>query len=179
MKTVIYTPAPTLAHDAMMAAKYSSTTNINGYMERAIVWNLCRYMAANGWHVNVVDDGDDNIAVEDAKAAMELIFNLDQAWIGFKKDEAMHEAFLVLGNGEDIVSDWNYSNTDDFNDIIRMFNTEEVVKALLTEAKPLPMAAAADALLQAIDQQMPKENEADQEWLRRNKGNIERLKAWK
>ena len=82
------TKAPALDHDAMMAQRFGTKVSPRGALERAIVWNLCAHMAANGWEPRRVNDGEDVHKVADAKAAMELIFDLDEAWLHFAKGRA-------------------------------------------------------------------------------------------
>lgn len=128
------TPAPRLEHDAMMKRQFNSQVSTNGYIERAIVWNLCAHLQANGWHVSDINDGDDITQVDNAQHAMELIFNLDEAWLFFRKGRDDHAVYLVLGNGEDIISDWNYATNDPdrFNAAMEAFDASNVAPALLT-----------------------------------------------
>jgi len=60
---------------------------------------------------------------------MELIFNLDDAWVGFKQESApaVHYVRLVMGNDTDVVSDWNYKqgDPDGFSATMEKFDAEE------------------------------------------------------
>lgn len=67
---------------------------------------------------------------------MELIFNLDEVSLRFipvscsqlkSKAEYEHGVLLVLGNGCDIVSDWNYTegDPDGFSAAMDKFNAED------------------------------------------------------
>lgn len=120
---------PALKHDAMMAACFGSTVSPNGRLERCIVANLIAHLAKHQWHPHSVFDGDDEIMVHSGKAAMELIFNLDEASVRFWKESRTHwhGILLVLGNGIDIVSDWNYSegDADGFNAAMDLFDAEQ------------------------------------------------------
>jgi len=59
MCNVAITPAPALDHDAMMLKRFNSKVSANGHLERAIVWNLCAHLAAAGFAVVSIDDGED------------------------------------------------------------------------------------------------------------------------
>jgi len=82
--------------------------------ERRIVWNLFNHLLVNGlWKVYRVWDGDEYVKVDSSKAAMEIIFNLDDAVVYMKSPSgATHSISLVLGNDMDIVSDWSYTDGD-------------------------------------------------------------------
>ena len=77
--------------------------NADHLIERQIVWALLHAMAAT--HPDrtlLVFDGEENVACGDAQAAMEVIFNLDTAWLRMGRDWVM----LIMGNGIDIISDY-------------------------------------------------------------------------
>ena len=81
--------------------------------ERRIVWNLIRFLEREGHEVVLVDDGEERTAVKDAKAALELISNVDESHIFFRSPIGNnHWVFLVGGNGEDIISDYSYTEGD-------------------------------------------------------------------
>jgi hypothetical protein len=104
---------PVLAHDVMMQKEFGTVVSTNGKLERRIVWALCQNLKARGWSVHTVWDGEELTRVSTPKEAMELIFNLDEASLRFTKDgKKLHGVLLILGNGEDIISDWNYSVAD-------------------------------------------------------------------
>jgi hypothetical protein len=97
--------------------------------ERRIVWNLIKYLAESGWNVVKVYDGDEYTKTPDPKSALEVIFNLDDAQVGFKQESITsrtHYVKLVLGNDLDIISDWNYTlgDPDDFNVVMSKFDAE-------------------------------------------------------
>lgn len=120
---------PALDHDAMMLARFGHTVNANGRLERRIVAALCAHMGAAGWTPCGVYDGDDRTAVTDTRSAMELLFNLDDAHLFFRKGGNEHWVRLVFGNGTDLVSDWSYSkgDRDGFNASIDSFDSEVYV----------------------------------------------------
>lgn len=126
-KNITIIQAPALDHDAMMLKKWNQKVSPNGKLERRIVANLIAHMEANGWKVQGVHDGDDFTECADMKAAMELIFDLDDAGLYFEKDDAEHRVLLVLGNGIDIITDWGYTegDADGFNAAMKEFDAED------------------------------------------------------
>lgn len=130
-----FTAPPVLDHDTMMRQKFGSKVSPNGMLERAIVWNLLGHMESRGWRVTKVDDGFATTEVADAKAAMELIFNLDEAYVWLTNARGIrHYVLLVMGNGDLIISDYSYrlADADGFVDAMEAFDADEVAPALLT-----------------------------------------------
>lgn len=118
--------APSLAIDVLLYS--GGKVPANGKLERRIVANLLAFMASKGWIVSEVYDGDDLTAIPDAIAAMELIFDLDEASVRFRNQVGNeHYALLVLGNGIDIITDWNYAagDVDGFNAAMNAFDAED------------------------------------------------------
>lgn len=122
---------PELDHDAMMLERFGHHVQPHGRIERRIVAALCAHMLDRGWTPANVFDGEETTKVTDAKSAMELIFNLDEASLRFRPTDSpsgkRHGVLLVLGNGEDIVSDWNYTegDPDGFCAAMDAFNAED------------------------------------------------------
>ncbi len=103
--------------------------NANGVLERRIAWNLCKHLEKAGFIPRAeISEGDEPTPT--VLEAMEMIFNLDEARIAFRGDNGAGRVdrvvLLVLGNGVDIVSDWNYStdDKDGFNAAMEAFNAE-------------------------------------------------------
>lgn len=104
---------PALAHDAMMLREFKHRVSDNGHLERKIVATLIAFLATRGFRIAGVHDYESLTRVRSAKAAMELVFNLDNCNLHFKDAKGEEECMcLVLGNGHDIVSDWFYSDGD-------------------------------------------------------------------
>lgn len=127
---------PKLDHDSLMKERFNVRVTENGRLERLIVASLISHMAEKGFCVTGVWDGEDFHKANDAKSAMEAIFSLsDEASLRFVLaegfDREKHESnrvitvrnpnayapnergvFLVIGNGEDIISDYNFSPDD-------------------------------------------------------------------
>jgi hypothetical protein len=120
---------PELDIDAWFLAR-GTKVSPNGRLERRIVANLIAHLEAKGFEVVGTWDGEAAEKVSSAKEAMEFIFNLDEVSLrvgrkGSGKDE--HGILLIMGNGIDIVSDWNYYSTDrdGFNAAMEEFDAEE------------------------------------------------------
>jgi hypothetical protein len=122
----------------------------NGRVERRIVAALIQHMAKRGFRVSSVWDGEERTTVgrdfasiaDVAAYAMEAIFNLDEASLRFmlaalpdEQPEANepnrftpseHGVLLILGNGVDVVSDWNFysDDHDGFNAAMNAFDAE-------------------------------------------------------
>jgi hypothetical protein len=122
---VVY-EVPKLDHDAMMARKYGQKLEGRNILERRIAWNLFLHLAEAGFTASQLDDSDEVVSVSGAKEAMELLFNLDQADIYFKKGDDEHVVRLILGNGIDMISDWTFAGDDHdgFNAAMEAFNAE-------------------------------------------------------
>jgi hypothetical protein len=139
-----------LDHDAMMLEKFGHKVSQDGKLERRIVAGLVAHMETKGFRVTGVWDGEEWEKADTAKQAMEFIFNLDEASLRFVPAEGFdrekheservitnrggnayapkeHGVFLVLGNGIDIISDWNYNknDSDGFNAAMESFNAED------------------------------------------------------
>ena len=96
--------------------------------ERRIVWNLMRHLAEQGWAVVKVHDGEEYVKTPDPKSALEVIFNLDDCWVGFTKESKgrTHYVRLILGNDVDVISDWTYrgGDRDGFDSVMEKFDAE-------------------------------------------------------
>ena len=122
----IQTP-PTLELDKVLYKDRAMPPDVR--RERRIVWNLIHHLYQNGgWTVARVEDGETRPKVTSAKAAMELLFNLDDAWLGFSNttSKRTHYVRFVFGNDMDVISDWNYSegDPDGFDAAMNKFNVE-------------------------------------------------------
>lgn len=116
----------------------SWTPHARGLLERRIVWNLIAHLKRHGWEPRAVNDGDDLILTNgDAIKTMEAVFSVDYAAIGFcpitehatqfRNTKVSHDVQIVLGNGEDCISDYNYceGDADGFNAAMEAFNVED------------------------------------------------------
>jgi hypothetical protein len=135
MCTVEITAAPALDHDAMMLARFGCKVSPNGYLERAILWNLCAHLAARGFLPFRINDGDEMPRVSSAKEVLELAFNLDEVSVRFRKGKrgAEHGVLVMIGEGDTLISDWNYNDgdADGFNAAMESFDPFAIAPALL------------------------------------------------
>jgi len=137
---------PILDHDLKMAKEFGHKVSQDGKLERRIVAALIDHMEQKGFRVTGVWDGEVWEKTDTAKQAMEFIFNLDDCSLRFVAAEGYdrdkhektrksynayaskeHGVYLVLGNGSDIISAWNYNKADGdrFNAAMESFNTED------------------------------------------------------
>jgi len=95
-------------------------------VEQRIVWNLMLALKAAGFEPLRVNDGDENTRVNTWKAAMERLFNLDDAIFSVSKNNTGFWIKFVFGNGIDVVSDYSYSgrDTEGFNKLMDEFKPE-------------------------------------------------------
>lgn len=97
----------------------------NAKLERRIVWRMFAHLASKGWTPCQIDDRDEKTDVTSTKAAMELIFNLDDSFVIVRNASGRkHWIRLILGNGIDVISDYSYSETTDFAAAMEAFNPE-------------------------------------------------------
>lgn len=118
---------PDLDHDAYMLDRFGRKVSANGRIERRIVAALMAHLGPEGFSVRSVWDGEERTEVTTVKAAMELIFNLDEAHLNVGRDgEKPHWILLVLGNGQDIISDYSYreGDPDGFSALMDAFDAE-------------------------------------------------------
>lgn len=115
---------PKLEIDALMLRDFNRSVSATGRIERQIVWGMFRFLKANGFHVVGVHDGEQLEKVSTPKAAMEVIFNLDDSRVLVQKPgHKSHVILLIAGNGMDIISDWGYTegDPDGFNAVMDAF----------------------------------------------------------
>lgn len=129
---------PELEYDKMMAKRYGTRILPHGRCERRIVYNLVRYLEANGWRVVSVYDGEELTATANVIEVMELCFNLDAVSLrcrpatdsqalNQRTDYTDHGILLIFGNGNnglDLISDYSCNESDNFSDIMEEFDTE-------------------------------------------------------
>ncbi len=97
-------------------------------LEQRIVWNLLKVLESKGFVSHYVDDGDEQTKVVSKKSAMELLFNLDDAYLFLRHVRgSAHIVWIrfVFGNGVDVVSDYNATNWKGFQEVMDNFNAEE------------------------------------------------------
>ena len=92
-------------------------------IERKVVRHLIRTMKKHGWIAKKVDDGGDQYELTPTeRSVMDAVFAVDEAQIYFSKESHGHWVQIVLGNsGYDCISDYNYSDHDDFEHVMKTF----------------------------------------------------------
>jgi hypothetical protein len=127
----------------IMAPPVPVSLHANSVLERRIVWNLIRHLTANGFSINAVWDGEERTELltervtDPQREAMELTFNLDEVSLRFiptekrtlsrlARQQSEYRVLLVLGNGQDVLTDWSYSkdDADGFNAAMSTFDVE-------------------------------------------------------
>lgn len=96
---------------------------------RRITRKLIRTLKAEGWTVVSVNDGGDIHRPRTEAEAMEVIFDVDCAWVRFAKPAPVetgrtsHSVMIIGSNGEDVISDWNSypHDSDGFNALMEAF----------------------------------------------------------
>lgn len=119
--------APTLDCDAMTFRGDNASIHARMRIERKLIANLIAHLDAAGFKVTAVSDGEDRHKVADMKAAMEVIFSVDDAWLYVRKGaERGHTIFIVLGNsGWDSIADHSVCDTDGFTAAMEAFDVEQ------------------------------------------------------
>lgn len=95
-------------------------------VERTVIANLIAHLAEAGYAVTGASDGEERHKVSDMKAAMEVIFSVDESRLYVKHpDQARGQTLvIVLGNdGYDCVADW--STADGFGAVMDGFDFDQ------------------------------------------------------
>ena len=103
-------------------------------IERKVITFLYNAMAAAGWQVDYIFDGQDNVRYAEWTEAkvLDIVFSVDEAAISFVKDKGRgrmrRNVHIVLGNsGWDCINDSACSDPDNPDD-----NFEAVIKLVDT-----------------------------------------------
>ena len=86
-------------------------------LERSIVRSLIRHLKTAGFNLHAVNNGEEVILVSKEAQALDHVFSVDESSLRFQDTNGagrhlVHGVLLVGGNGEDIISDWNYTDGD-------------------------------------------------------------------
>ena len=98
-------------------------------VERKIVAHLFTTMAAYGWNVDYIFDGEYNVRYADwtEAAVLDTVFSVDESLIRFAKSAMRRSACIILGNGCDCIADHSLSDTyqieDDFEVVMKLVDT--------------------------------------------------------
>ena len=96
-------------------------------VERKIVAHLFTTMAAYGWNVDYIFDGEYNVRYADwtETAVLDTVFSVDESLIRFMKSAMRRSVRIILGNdGYDCIADHSLSDTyqseDDFEVVMKL-----------------------------------------------------------
>jgi hypothetical protein len=84
-------------------------------IETRIINKMFDVLAGRGWHAVEVFDGEDDIETTDRAQILQIVFDVEFSGIRFQKDDRIHTVTLVTGNGWDVIADYGYSESDDFD----------------------------------------------------------------
>lgn len=119
---------PALSRDAA----YPASIRARHQLEKIVVYNLILFMRSQGFWLAGVWDGEVMERPVTVKAALEMVFNLDQASLRFRKQGYKeHGVLIVLGNdGWDAISDWSYGegDPDGFNLLMESYSNAVMEK---------------------------------------------------
>ena len=92
-------------------------------IEKRMVRKLIRVAKAHGYKLTKIWDGEQTEKVSTESDAMELVFNLDECRMYFKRDDQpkAHCAVIILGNdGWDAIADCSVG--DGWDDVMAVMN---------------------------------------------------------
>lgn len=129
MKNCLQNP-PALEINKVLYSKTSMPVHVR--LEQRIIWNLLLVLEAAGFVPLNMDDGDEIVRTDSKKRAMEELFNRDDAYLylahqsGEKIDGKLRRVWIrfVFGNGIDVISDYNATNWNGFEDVMNKFDSE-------------------------------------------------------
>lgn len=95
-------------------------------LEQRIVWNLLLLLEIAGFDAINVDDGDEITKVSSKVGAMELLFNLDDAYLYLRHSRGKEKVWIrfVFGNELDVISDYSSGVRRDFEQLMEEFKPE-------------------------------------------------------
>ena len=121
--------APMLDIDKTMFERFGNVVSENGKLERKIVANVLQYCIDNDFNLISVYDSVELTSVDSVKEAMELIFNLDEAFVYvYNQGYNQHWVRFNIGEGEDVFSDFSFSEDDEdgFKKLMDCFDVEKI-----------------------------------------------------
>jgi hypothetical protein len=94
--------------------------------EKQIVKDLVAYLAKHEYHIVGIDNGEDETEVSKIDDVIKEAFATDEAWLKFENDENdLGYVFIVLGNDEDLISDWTWKVGSEFPKVMDEFTKEK------------------------------------------------------
>lgn len=86
---------------------------------RQILAHLIDTLRTHNWNVEHVNDGEDILRdVATTDDVINHVFSVAESTVVFCKGRRRHGVVLIPGNGPDVISDYDYSADDDFDDIM-------------------------------------------------------------
>ena len=126
-----------LPHDVMTAERFGTayaSLHAEAKIERRIVHGLISHLKRAGFELFRTFDGEQFEQVDNRESAMGFVFNLDEVSLRFvpkgqRKSDLEHGVLLVLGNGTDVLTDWNFdaNDADGFNAAMESFDSDAYV----------------------------------------------------
>lgn len=117
------------ARTSLNRTKYLLDLSPEDELTRRIVSKLMRYLGSKGFDVVAVVDEEERYETSDPAVAMGHIFAVGEASLRVWREGggSEHGILLIPSNGEDIISDWNYSvdDADGFENAMKNFEPPE------------------------------------------------------
>jgi hypothetical protein len=110
MATKKWAKVPDLAIDKILYPKFGVSPR--GKLERRIVANLIAHLKRAGFRPYEVDDREEVTKVKGTKDTMELLFNLDEAWVFFTNGSSTHWVYFTMGEGTTMICDHSFTEGD-------------------------------------------------------------------
>lgn len=133
---VINTPNKPIVQPPALKDDAERQPHARTILERRIVWNLLEQLVAADFEIVDVYDGEEAVKCADNLAALETVFSVDDSRIYCKKkgvERGERNVLIVLGNGEDCISDWSFldGDADGFDAFMNAFTSEDNIAAML------------------------------------------------
>jgi hypothetical protein len=91
-------PACNIAHDRLK-------------LESTIIRALIRSLKAENWKaISVFTDCHETVRTE--KEALDAVFSVDESTVTFERDGKRHGVLLILGNAQDVICDYDFTDGD-------------------------------------------------------------------
>ena len=108
---------------SLLPSDFTSTTLV---LEHRIVWNLLKYLEANGYAVSHGNDGEERHDINTPEQAMEVYSSVDESAITFTNPQSKfnpHSVWFVGGNGDAVIMDYNCSDPR-FTELMEKFDEQ-------------------------------------------------------
>jgi hypothetical protein len=102
-------------------------TSVTLVTEHRIVWNLLKYLEANGYACIKGHDGEEHHDIDNHDQAIEMYNSVDDSALSFVNSHAperQSSVWLIGGNGQDVISDYNCADPV-FSELMDKFDAED------------------------------------------------------